>query len=495
MVVGMASSVYRWGRIRYAWYLSRGDVDAGTDTKLSESKRKVALRNLSDELAQDGRRMKRLKEAYATHKRNVKELAYVLNKVGPEASVEERLAALQHGFPSTRLQDPYIKVTNSGELVGHAAADYHIPRLFPSAVKVYDGSRRGAGGFDEVWFCPDDKTFLVIECKAQPQVDLGQREFLGLASEQGTPEYFHSILDGMRAVKGSRSTPSAQQLVSNAGPRSLSSSPLARVLAAASADNRVIYMRVTGSKKSDFTKKETLTRFGDPGPRSSGGAGRVDTSEPPPAGEAVDFKAGAREAERSPSATRTLKQDSQTPVGEAGRSGREKQVMDHEREPIPLQPDAAPSAKDAHAANGRPESRESEASAKRQPAAHRAAGDAQDVRRDPDGSLQQELDATQSKDETVGRNNESSGMHTNRIDAKESVERAWDGKPQPQPESELEPEHRDPEHPRSWEIQPRQDQELRSYDRGAEYRRGWEGNSDQRRPDPDKQRPSRSLEK
>ncbi|WP_159771297.1 hypothetical protein [Streptomyces sp. HM190] len=84
------------------------------------------------------------------------------------------------------------------ELFGERVAEYHaIPERYPGARRVDDGAF-GNNRFDQIYQKPDG-SFVVVEAKGSLKARIGERtSYLGNRVQQGTREYFETILDQMQ---------------------------------------------------------------------------------------------------------------------------------------------------------------------------------------------------------------------------------------------------------------------------------------------------------
>ncbi|MFJ7049429.1 hypothetical protein ACIQVC_39390 [Streptomyces sp. NPDC101112] len=83
------------------------------------------------------------------------------------------------------------------ELFGERVAEYHaIPERYPGARRVDDGAF-GNNRFDQIYEKPG-RCYVVVEAKGSPTAKIGERtSHLGNRVEQGTREYFETILNEM----------------------------------------------------------------------------------------------------------------------------------------------------------------------------------------------------------------------------------------------------------------------------------------------------------
>ncbi|MFF7264969.1 hypothetical protein ACFZCL_32465 [Streptomyces sp. NPDC008159] len=84
------------------------------------------------------------------------------------------------------------------ELFGERVAEHHaIPERYPGARRVDDGAF-GNNRFDQIYKNPDG-SFVVVEAKGSIKARIGERtSSLGNRVQQGTREYFETILDQMQ---------------------------------------------------------------------------------------------------------------------------------------------------------------------------------------------------------------------------------------------------------------------------------------------------------
>jgi hypothetical protein len=84
------------------------------------------------------------------------------------------------------------------ELFGERVAEHHaIPERYPGARRVDDGAF-GNNRFDQIYRKPDG-SFVVVEAKGSLKARIGERtSYLGNRVQQGTREYFETILDQMQ---------------------------------------------------------------------------------------------------------------------------------------------------------------------------------------------------------------------------------------------------------------------------------------------------------
>ncbi|MEV4862478.1 hypothetical protein [Streptomyces ossamyceticus] len=84
------------------------------------------------------------------------------------------------------------------ELFGERVAEHHaIPERYPGARRVDDGAF-GNNRFDQIYQKPDG-SFVVVEAKGSLKARIGERtSYLGNRVQQGTREYFETILDQMQ---------------------------------------------------------------------------------------------------------------------------------------------------------------------------------------------------------------------------------------------------------------------------------------------------------
>ncbi len=213
-------------------------------------------------------RLTEAQAAYAEHVANKALVDALPEHLKGQGLGQERSDWVASKYPHLAAEDPYFKQTASGERWGHAAADLTIPEAYPGARKLYDGAGQGSGGFDQVWEIDDE--LIVVECKSSAARLGAARDQANQRYQQGTPEYFHHILDKMeeRAQDWGPTLPAAkdryEQLGLHGPAENLRLDVLAKDLRSAAAQGRVQYVAVGPAATST---EHWFDKFSDPGRR------------------------------------------------------------------------------------------------------------------------------------------------------------------------------------------------------------------------------------
>ncbi|MER6122027.1 hypothetical protein ABT173_04900 [Streptomyces sp. NPDC001795] len=104
------------------------------------------------------------------------------------------------------------EMLKQSELFGEHVAEHHaIPERYPGAKRVDDGAF-GNNRFDQVYKTSDGR-FVVVEAKGSPEAKLGERtSFKGSRVQQGTREYFETILNEMEKRANKAKDPTERKL-------------------------------------------------------------------------------------------------------------------------------------------------------------------------------------------------------------------------------------------------------------------------------------------
>ncbi|MFD1659418.1 hypothetical protein ACFSL4_14680 [Streptomyces caeni] len=107
------------------------------------------------------------------------------------------------------------EMAKQSELFGENVAEYHaIPDRYPNAKRVDDGAF-GNNRFDQIYRNPDGG-FVVVEAKGSLKAQLGERtSHLGNRVQQGTREYFETILQEMQHRAKRAKDPAEKALAKN----------------------------------------------------------------------------------------------------------------------------------------------------------------------------------------------------------------------------------------------------------------------------------------
>jgi hypothetical protein len=101
------------------------------------------------------------------------------------------------------------------ELFGEHVAEHHaIPQAYPGAERIDNGDF-GNNRFDQIYRTPDGR-YVVVEAKGSARASLGERtSYRGNRVQQGTREYFETILHQMSKRSKTKNDPVEAELASN----------------------------------------------------------------------------------------------------------------------------------------------------------------------------------------------------------------------------------------------------------------------------------------